>query len=189
MENYQKTNELKLVLFPWISWAYSLIQKKRLIGGNGFRHGFSVLGILIDHKYKEGVLLKCSLIHDIVEDIFTETPEKIEEMRSIDEDGNAVVDLLLEVSKRKDETKIEYLKRLRDFGSTSAKIIKTADRIDNVCDTNRDIWSTEKIREYLQQTTDYVLPMALDVNKNMYDELVDLIKIKTAIINSIRDKE
>jgi len=179
-----KEEKLNLVLFPWINWAYTLINNKRLKGGNAFRHGFAVLGILIDYKYYTSVLLKCSLIHDIIEDNFENDHKKIEEMRNIDQDGHAVVNLLHEVSKRRDETKEDYLRRVRDTGSREAKILKVADRIDNVCDTNRDIWSAEKIRRYLDQTTEFVLPMALEVNRDMYKELSDLVKIKTEIINS-----
>ena len=76
------------VLAPWIQKATALIGKARRVGGNQFRHMMSTLAILIDYHYMDPVLLKASVIHDLIEDI----PEtNVDQLRCIDRDTNEVV--------------------------------------------------------------------------------------------------
>ncbi len=162
-----------LVLAPYILKATALIRVNRKVGGNQFRHSFATLGILLDYKYfYDSVLLKASLLHDLLEDL----PEtKVDEIRTIDFDGNRVVDLVLEVTRQQCEAKAAYLGRILQTGSRNALILKCADRISNLTDLHRDTHSNQKISSYLDQTREYVLPMAKKVNHNMYIELNDLI--------------
>lgn len=163
-----------LVLAPYILKATALIGKARYVGGNQFRHAFATLGILLDYKYFDNsVLLKASLVHDLFEDI-PSTDKAI--LNSIDSDGKQVTHLVLELTKDENETKATYLKRILETGSNNAKILKSADRISNLTDINRSIFSDNKIGQYLDETEQYVLPMANQVNKNMVRELSDLIK-------------
>ena len=92
----------KLVLAPYVIKATALIAVQRKVGGNQFRHSFSTLGILLDYKYfQDSVLLKASLLHDLLEDL----PEtEIDEIRWIDEDGPRVLNLVMEETKRKYES-------------------------------------------------------------------------------------
>lgn len=169
-----------LVLAPYIMKATALIAVRRKVGGNQFRHCFSTLGILLDYKYyKSSVLLKASLLHDLLEDL----PEtELDEIRWIDHESQQVIELVLEVTKRKNETKAHYLGRLLDTGSLNAKILKCADRISNITDLHRDTHSDQKISEYLDQTEAYVIPMAREVNADMLTELSDLIKKRREIL-------
>lgn len=169
-----------LVLAPYILKATALISVQREVGGNQFRHSFSTLGILLDYKfYTNSVLLKASLLHDLFEDL----PEtQIDEVRWIDSDGTDVVKLVLEVTRRKDETKEEYLRRLLEQGSENAKLLKCADRISNLTDLHRDIQSDQKISDYLDQTEKYVVPMAMEVNADMLTELTDLVAKRRRIL-------
>jgi GTP pyrophosphokinase len=166
-------NLRNLVLAPYILIATSLIGVKRKVGGNQFRHQFATLGILLDYKYFDNsVLLKASLLHDLVEDW---SEPHLDEVCAIDNDGPAVVELILEVSKRNNETKEEYLNRILN-GSLNAKILKCADRISNLTDLHLDTHTSGKISAYLIQTEKYILPMAKEVNLDFEKELVDLIK-------------
>jgi len=169
-----------LVLAPYILKATALIGVSRRVGGNQFRHSFSTLGILLDYKYfTESILLKASLLHDLFEDI----PEtQIDEVRQIDADANQVVELVLEVTRRKDETKPDYLQRVLDHGSVKAKILKCADRISNLTDLHRDTHPDHKISDYLIQTEQFIIPMAQQVNADMVIELTDLIAKRRKII-------
>jgi GTP pyrophosphokinase len=169
-----------LVLAPYILKATALIGVSRRVGGNQFRHSFSTLGILLDYKYfTESILLKASLLHDLFEDI----PEtQIDEVRQIDADANQVVELVLEVTRRKDETKPDYLQRVLDHGSVRAKILKCADRISNLTDLHRDTHPDHKISDYLIQTEQFIIPMAQQVNADMVIELTDLIAKRRKII-------
>lgn len=160
-----------LVLAPYILKASALIGVSRKVGGNQFRHSFATLGILLDYKYHDNsILLKASLLHDCVEDINM----NLDEIRSIDEDGPDVVNLVLEVTKKLTETKEEYCNRLK-YASTNAKILKCADRISNLTDLHLDTHTDKKILEYLFQTEKYILPLAREVNIDFERELIDLI--------------
>ncbi|MCP5428504.1 MAG: HD domain-containing protein [Chromatiaceae bacterium] len=169
-----------LVLAPYVLKATALTSVSRKVGGNQFRHGFSTLGILLDYKYyNDSVLLKASLIHDLLEDL---PDTQIEEIRRTDSEGNQVVDLVLEVTRRKEETKAQYLQRVLETGSVRAKILKCADRISNLTDLHRDTHPNHKITDYLAQTEQFILPMAREVNANMVIELTDLIAKRRKIL-------
>jgi len=163
-----------LCLAPYILKATALIGIKRKVGGNQFRHQFATLGILLDYKYFDNsVLLKASLLHDLVEDW---GDSSLDEIRYIDNDGYAVVDLILEVSMRNNETKAEYLNRILIGSNVNPKILKCADRISNLTDLHLDTHSDMNISLYLDQTMMYVVPMAQEVNLDFVKELTDLVK-------------
>jgi GTP pyrophosphokinase len=169
-----------LVLAPYILKATALIRVQRQVGGNQFRHCFSTLGILLDYKFfNDSVLLKASLLHDLLEDL----PEtQVDEIRWIDNEGNQVVNLVLEVTKQKEESKIQYLQRVLDWGSKNALLLKCADRISNLTDLHRDTQTSEHISGYLDQTEQYVIPMAKLVNPDMVIELTDLVDRRRKIL-------
>jgi len=170
-----ETEKLKnIVLAPYIIKATALIGKQRGVGGNQFRHALATMAILMDYKYFDDyVLLKAAVIHDMIEDV-PETDER--ELRMIDDQANEVVDLVLEVTRPFGMTKEDYLKRIVERGSRRAKILKVADRISNLTDLHRDQYPRRNMSDYLSQTEKYVLPMALEVNKDMATELQDLIE-------------
>mgnify|MGYP000998877160 CR=1 FL=1 len=172
-----------LVLAPYILKATALISVQREVGGNQFRHCFSTLGILLDYKFfTNSILLKASLLHDLLEDL----PEtQVDEIRWIDSDGDDVVRLVLEVTRRKDESKERYLQRLLEYGSRNAMLLKCADRISNLTDLHRDIQSEQKISDYLDQTEKYVIPMARRVNADMLIELTDLVAKRRRILKML----
>lgn len=173
-----------LVLAPYIMKATALIGKKRNVGGNQFRHAFATLAILFDYKlFDDYVLLKAALIHDLLEDI-PETDES--ELRKTDEQANQVVDLILEITRPKGMTKVNFLKRILEQGSRNAKLLKSADRISNLTDLHRDHYTRKKMCSYLDQTEKYILPMAQEVNNNMAIELTDLIAKRRKQLNYLK---
>ena len=161
-----------LILAPYMLKATALIGVARKVGGNQFRHSFATLGILFDYKYyDDSVLLKASLLHDILEDL---NDNDLDEIRDLDEDGPAVVDIVQEVTRKTTETKVEYMERQKN-NSTRAKILKCADRISNLTDLHLDTHTSGKISQYLDQTEKYIIPLAREVNVNFEKELTDLI--------------
>ncbi|MCL2245437.1 MAG: hypothetical protein FWC03_13380, partial [Treponema sp.] len=107
-------------LAPYIRVATFLIGKSREGGGNMFRHQLDTMSILIDYNYIDPVLLKSSLVHDLIEDI----PEfNHNVLLSIDLDSPAVYNLVMEVTRRYNESKPEFLTRIREKGSNNAKIL------------------------------------------------------------------
>ena len=173
MDNFETTKLNSIILAPYIQVATALIGKTRKIGGNQFRHNWATLGILIDHKIIDAPILKASVIHDLKED----APESYYpgQIRLIDSDGNKVVELVDELSIGIDETKIMYLERVIQRGTKEAKIIKLADRISNLIDIQLGIFDVYKIKQTLNETENYILPFAKDINVNMYLEMSDLI--------------
>jgi len=171
-----------LVLAPYIIKATALIGKARYVGGNQFRHAFATLGILLDYKYfSNPVILKASLVHDLFEDI-PSADKAI--LRDLDSDGDEVTRLVLELTKDEKESKATYLNRILEEGSVNAKILKVADRISNLTDINRSIFSDKKITNYLDESEQYVLPMARQVNQDMVVELTDLIEKRRSMLIS-----
>jgi len=138
------------------------------------------LGILLDYKlFADSVLLKASVIHDLIEDVPT---TDIASLRCIDQEAWKVVDLVLEVTRDPGEEKSTFLKRILDYGTRNAKILKTADRISNLTDLHLGFFSDQKMCQYLDETEQFVLPMALEVNMDMVIELLDLIAKRRILI-------
>jgi (p)ppGpp synthase/HD superfamily hydrolase len=181
-----ETEKLKnLVLAPYILKATALIGIKRGVGGNQFRHAMATMAILLDYKlFDDYVLLKASVIHDLLEDV----PETNEfEIRIIDGQADQVLELVKEVTRPKDMAKADYLKRILEYGSRRAKILKCADRISNLTDLHRDTHSDQKITDYLDQTEQYVIPMAAQVNEDMVIELTDLVKRRRQLVKIMQE--
>jgi len=170
-------------LAPYMQLATQLIGKTREGGGNMFRHQFDTMATLIDYGYMESVLLKASLVHDIIEDV----PDFNHNLLlSIDFESPAVYDLVLQVTRNPGETKAEFLARIRESGSQNAKILKCADRISNMIALGFVI-HTEFIARYTEETARHILPIAEEVDKNMFHELESLVasrrKYLAALIN------
>jgi len=130
------------------------------------------LGILIDYGYIDAVLLKASIVHDILEDI-PDFNHNI--LLSVDTDSHDVYELVKEVSRRNGETKAEFLIRIRESGSHNAKILKVADRISNMISLGF-VNNLDFIERYTNETEQYVLPIAGEVSQYMVTELKDLIQ-------------
>ncbi len=173
MENFEKDILAGMVIAPYLQKATALRGVKRYVGGNQFRHAFATLAILIDYHYMDAVLLKASVIHDLIEDVKCTS---YDEIREIDKDGQLVLELVLEVTRRKTETKEDFLKRILMEGSDSAKVLKCADRISNLTDLHPDIFDKEYIKNMMSDTKKWVIPMAQQVNQDMLFELQDLIR-------------
>jgi len=173
MENFEKERLVNMVLAPYIQKATALRGIRRYVGGNQFRHALGTFAILIDYHYVDPVLLKASVIHDLFEDAKCTS---FDEIRSLDEDGREVLALVMEETRKKTESKDDYLKRMLTEGSERAKILKCADRISNLTDLHPDIFDKEFIKNYINETKKWVIPMARQVNKDMLFELEDLIK-------------
>jgi hypothetical protein len=173
MENFEEQALEQLVLAPYVQKSTALRGKYRYVGGNQFRHAFSTFAILLDYHYMDAVLLKASIIHDLFEDVKCVSPQEI---ITLDSDGPEVYKLVMEVTKKHDEQKSDYLERLLNEGSENAKILKCADRISNLTDLHTDTFDKSFIKQYIDETQKWVVPMAEQVNPNMLFELKDLIR-------------
>lgn len=168
-----------LTLAPYIIKATALIGVKRRAGSNMFRHQLSTLAILLDYKVMDPVLLKAAVIHDLFEDAPTMPGVSEEEINRLDADGPAVCALVKEVTIRMKqdsrEAKGEYLLRLMQHGSLLARTLKLADRISNLFALGF-VHDRAFVRRYLQETREFILPYAEEVNPDMFREISDLVE-------------
>jgi (p)ppGpp synthase/HD superfamily hydrolase len=94
------------------------------------------------NEFTDSDLMIAALFHDLVED----TPTTVKE---IENEFNAKIALTVkELTKPEQGNKDEWLKSL-GTASKEAKIIKLADRIDNLMDTKN--WASQKIIDYAKQ--------------------------------------
>jgi (p)ppGpp synthase/HD superfamily hydrolase len=84
MDNLEHTLA-NITLAPYIVKAMALIGVKRKGGSNMFRHQISTMGILLDYKMVDPVLLKAACIHDLFEDAASLPGVSKDEITSIDE--------------------------------------------------------------------------------------------------------
>lgn len=176
MKDAERNELARLTLAPYIQKATVLIGHHRKVGGNQFRHAMATLAILIDYKYIDPVLLKAAVIHDL----FEEEPDTDRDaIAALDADGPEVVKLVGEVT-RGEESKTEFLERIRTQGSHRARILKTADRISNLTDLHRTVFREQYLQRYLEETEHSIYPMALDVNQHMALEVQDLVAQRRA---------
>ena len=171
MSEQQMQQLADMRLAPYMQLATGLIGKERHAGGNMFRHQMDTLAILIDYGYIDSVLLKASIVHDTVEDI-----EGFDKNLIIhaDSEGPDVLEIVMEVTRRQNEDKKQFLRRILDYGSQKAKILKCADRISNMISLGY-VTDPEFIERYCDETEYFLLPMALEVDFNMYNELISLL--------------
>jgi GTP pyrophosphokinase len=160
-----------IYLAPYMQIATSLIGKTRYSGGNMFRHQIDTMGILIDYGYIDSILLKAAIIHDVLEDIPDFNRNLILE---VDSEAGQVYELTLEVTKKEGQLKSEYLRGIIEHGSRRAKILKCADRISNMISLGF-VTSLEFIERYCDETEYFVFPIALEVDYDMYQELIQLV--------------
>jgi (p)ppGpp synthase/HD superfamily hydrolase len=158
-------------LAPYIQLSTVLIGKTREGGGNMFRHQLDTMATLIDYGYIDSILLKASIVHDVIEDI----PDFNHNLLlTIDYESPAVYDLILEVTRFPEETKPEFLTRILESGSRYAKILKVADRISNMISLGFVV-NPHFISRYTEETVRYVFPIAEEVDKAMFAELQSLV--------------
>lgn len=114
-------------------------------------------------------LMIAALFHDLLED----TDTNLKELE--DKFGKEVGEITVELTKpegAKGRKKDNWLEELVK-NSKEAKIIKLADRIDNLMDM-RDVWDAEKQRSYTNQAK-IILKSCGDANKQLANKLDSLI--------------
>lgn len=170
---------------PYMQLATALIGKTREGGGNMFRHQLDTMATLIDYGYIDSVLLKASIVHDLIEDV----PEFNRNLLlQVDFESSAVYDLVMEVTRNPRESKAEFLTRIHKSGSFNSKVLKVADRISNMISLGFVI-NTEFIHRYTEETVDYILPIAEQVNRLMLSELESLVESRRKYLLAIVPKQ
>lgn len=168
----------RITLAPYIVKGMALIGVKRRAGSNMFRHQISTMGILLDYKVIDPVLLKAAVIHDLFEDAPMMPGATEGEITGIDSDGPAVYQLVMEVTIRTiggvREPKAQYLRRIMVDGSRRAKMLKLADRISNLTALGF-VHDVAFVERYVTETRAHILPHAREISADMFRELSDLV--------------
>ena len=173
-----------IFMAPYIQLATALIGKNREGGGNMFRHQLDTMATLVDYGYIDSVLLKAAIVHDLIEDV----PDFNRNLLlSVDYESPTVYDLVMEVTRKQDETKDEFLTRILKKGSEKAKVLKVADRISNMIALGF-VTNTEFISRYTEETVHYLFPIAEQVDKAMYSELQSLVESRRKYLSAINPK-
>ena len=89
-------------------------------------------------------MMIAALFHDLIED--TETP--IDELET--QFGTKIASIVMELTKPEKRNKDEWLKTF-ERASKEAKIIKMADRLDNLIDMTSKSWKIKKQKSYAEQ--------------------------------------
>ncbi len=177
-----------ITMAPYIVKAMALIGVRRRSGSNMFRHQISTMGILLDYKIVDPVILKAAVIHDLFENALGLPGVTREEISRIDEDGPAVYDLVMEVTIRivdgVREPKAEYLLRVMQTGSPRARTLKLADRISNITALGF-VHDVAFVKRYLRETRSCILPYAAAVSADMFRELSDLVENRSQLLSLI----
>ena len=143
-----------------------------------FRHQISTMGILLDYKILDPVILKAAIIHDLFEDASGMPGVSQQDITGIDADGPAVYGLVMEVTIRTlegvKEPKPEYLLRIMQHASPRARLLKLADRISNLTALGF-VHDVAFVKKYVQETRTYILPYSGAINADMFRELSDLV--------------
>ena len=166
----------------WNALSYAIIhygENKRFSGVPYIIHPIRVAAILraagFSQKDHEELLI-AAIFHDLVED--TETT--LDEIRDLF--GNKVASIVDEVSKPKKKNKDEWLKEFSNH-SEEAKVLKMADRIDNLMDMKA--WSIEKQKTYANQGK-IIIEKCSSSNNFLAKKLNDLIQIILEKAKSIK---
>ena len=199
MNNKEMYSLAGMVLAPWIQKASALVGVHRQVGGNQFRHCMAAMTILIDYHFVDSIILKASIVHDLLEDVSFADKEEI---RRVDAEGDKVLDLVIELTRDpRKESKKEYLNRLIHHSSPQAKIIKLADRISNLTDLHLFVFTDEKTENYLNQTEEQIYPMIDELLKadipddqksmvqEMKKEIEDLIFLRRTYLKEFHSYE
>jgi (p)ppGpp synthase/HD superfamily hydrolase len=150
-----------------------------------FRHQLDTMATLIDYGYINSVLLKASIVHDLIEDIPDFNHNLI---LSTDFEGPNVYELVMEVTRYPKETKPEFLTRILETGSREAKILKVADRISNMISLGF-VNNVDFIRRYTEETVRYIIPIASEVNPAMLAELNSLVESRRKYVSVFTRQE
>ena len=169
-------------LAPYMQLATALIGMTREGGGNMFRHQLDTMATLIDYGYIDSVLLKAAVVHDLFEDLPDFNRNLLME---IDFESPAVYELVMEVTRGEEESKPVFLTRILEKGSRNAKILKVADRISNMIALGYVI-NSEFIHRYIEETIQFVFPIAEQVDNAMLSELQSLVESRRKYLIAIK---
>lgn len=158
IKGYAKAKNLQQT---WIALAYA----KRLHSGQYRKdgvpyisHPLKVCSTLINYGIDDDIVLAAALLHDVVEDCSDQLPMHGEELvkHGLDPEVLELVNLLSKPSGLSQKELEVYFNAIRD--NPKALLIKLSDRLHNSATIYT--FSLEKMRKYINETNDFIIPIA-----------------------------
>ena len=169
-----------------IAFAFDAHKDQQRKGSNEpyIMHPLRVFTHLIELGITDTDVLCAAVLHDTIEDCNI-TADEI-----ADNFGKTVAELVLTLTENKLLERTERKKQILDkmtIASSKAKLIKAADRYDNLHDPFPNVWNTEKKLQYLKESK--LLIEAL--TKNLYDDNCSILvtRLATSIAAIIDESE
>ncbi|MHA2008562.1 MAG: HD domain-containing protein [Promethearchaeota archaeon] len=119
------------------------------------------------NEFENESLILAALFHDLLED----TDLSFKDLQK--EFGNKVATIVRELTKPEEFTKKDWLQSFKN-ASKEAKVIKMADRIDNLMDMKLTDWTTERKKDYAKQGL-IILEKCGDANQDLALKLKETI--------------
>ncbi|GCD11743.1 HD domain-containing protein [Clostridium tagluense] len=151
--------------------------QKRKLGGDYIEHPMRVVSELVALRLYDETLLTSAILHDVVEDCNTSRNDLVLEY-GFSHDVETLVSLL---SKTKDMSTPVYYEGI-SF-DIRAILIKVSDRCHNIS-TMIDAFTIEKMKEYIEETETYVIPLC-KYGINHYPEYSDELFVMRNHIESV----
>jgi len=148
-------------------------------------HPLKVCSTLISYGIDEDVILAAALLHDILEDCTDNFPLKGKELVTeyyLDEEVVEIITLLTKESGLSQYDLNVYFKAIE--GNAKASLIKLSDRLHN--STTLYTFSYEKMKKYIKETDDFLVPMA-SYGKKYYPEYNSAFTILKSSISALNN--
>lgn len=146
-------------------------------------HPLKVCSTLINYGIDDDVVLAASLLHDVVEDCIDKMPLQGKELvteHGLNPEVLSIVNLLSKRHGLSQEELEIYFKRIRD--NPKALLIKLSDRLHN--SGTLYAFSLSKMRKYVDETNNFILPIA-SYGKLYYPQYANALGILKTNINSL----
>lgn len=184
-----------------VIWAYDLGKtwhrgQFRDDGERYFNHVVAVTQILIDHGYSAAEYLITALLHDALEDTFLPIsmveklfgPDIARGILAVSKSYGIEDPLTGRIFRLPKKTKTEYFDEIKRFGRRAA-IAKCADRIHNLTDLTKpqaadSRWTPQKRLDQVQETREWILPLAEMFEPRFAEKLQDLCALVEASVAS-----
>lgn len=146
-------------------------------------HPLKVCTTLINYGIDDDIVLAASLLHDVVEDCIDKMPLKGKELITEHGLNPEVLDIVNMLSKRHGLSQAEleiYFRKIRD--NPKALLIKLSDRLHN--SGTLYAFSLPKMRKYVDETNNFILPIA-SYGKLYYPQYANALSILKTNIYSL----
>jgi GTP diphosphokinase / guanosine-3',5'-bis(diphosphate) 3'-diphosphatase len=162
-------SELENVETAYAFSKYAHRGQERASGVRYFEHPKAVAWIIVDElRFIDWSMIAMALLHDVLEDTYLLSRRRME----INFGRDVAVGIQL-LSKQKNDAHLEYIDRLRTYGSWQTMVVKMADRLHNL--RTLDACEPAKRARKRAETREHYLPIATSLVTQVPREHVESI--------------